>query len=149
MKVKKQAKQDAFEYARAQMYYGEGAGNRRKLITAKVLQKQVSIPGYESAFLAALEEQDMAEHAEAAQKERRRKDVVKKVDRNVRGLTTGNRESLTTGVMILAGAIYVARQTGYDKIIVAETKKKYRQTKSWVKKQHEDYKRRKNIRPVI
>lgn len=34
--TKRVAKRDAKEYARAQMYYGEGAGNRRKLIKATV-----------------------------------------------------------------------------------------------------------------
>lgn len=38
-KAKHNARKDAKEYARAKMFYGEGAGNRRKLIKAKVKER--------------------------------------------------------------------------------------------------------------
>ena len=38
--VRRKARKDAKEYARAKMYYGEGAGNRRKLIRATVKSGQ-------------------------------------------------------------------------------------------------------------
>jgi hypothetical protein len=140
MNVKKQARKDAYEYARAEMAIGEGAGNRRKLIKKTVVHRIMTEPGYERAFQTALDGQDYVEHAEAARKERRRKDVSKKLDRNVRGLATGNRESLTTGVMAVAGAIYILRQTGHDKVLIAEAKKQYNKAKSWVKVKKAAYK---------
>lgn len=39
------AKKDAKEFARAKMFYGEGAGNRRKLIKATVSERSKD-PGY-------------------------------------------------------------------------------------------------------
>ena len=38
-RLQKEASKDAKEFARAKMFYGEGAGNRRKLIKATVNQK--------------------------------------------------------------------------------------------------------------
>ena len=123
--VKKEARRDAYEYARAKMYYGEGAGTRRKLINAAVDQKILNVPGYQEAFDKALVDQDMANHAEAARKERHRKDVSQKVNRNVRGLITGNKASLTTGVAIVSGLAYLARETGYDQKIKSFVRIKY------------------------
>lgn len=133
MNVKKEAKRDAFEAARAEMSYGEGAGTRRKLINASVEHKIDTIPGYEDAFYDALDDQNMNDHAKAARKERRTKDVSKTVGRNVRGLVTGNRESLSTGVAVIVGAWWLAHQTGYDKKIEVYAKAKYRKVKAWVK----------------
>lgn len=133
MNLKKEALRDAHEYARAKMYYGEGAGTRRKLINAAVEHKVMTIPGYETAFMDALSVQDMVDHADAARKERWRKDVSKKVDRNVRGIVSGNSQNLTTGVAIVAAAWYIASQTGYDKKIKDRVQKEYRKAKSWVK----------------
>lgn len=48
-KTKKRARKDAKEYARAQMFYGEGAGNRRKLIKATVKQRSKD-PVYKAEF---------------------------------------------------------------------------------------------------
>ena len=125
MNVKKEAKQDAYEYALAKMYYGQGAGTRRKLINAAVDHKIVNVPGYNDAFEEALASQNMADLAEAARKERHRKDVSKKVDRNVRGLVTGNKASLTTGVAVISALAYLARETGYDHKIKSYVRIKY------------------------
>lgn len=131
--VRNEARKDAFEYARAQMYYGTGAGTRRKLIQASVDHKSMITPGYQKAFIDALAGQNMDDHAKKAQKERHRRDVAEKIDRNVRGLATGNKASLTPGLIVLAGAYAVARETGYDKKAIAETKKQYNKARARVK----------------
>jgi len=131
-KLNRQAAEDAAEYVRAKMYYGEGAGIRRRLIDATVSQKMYTVPGYEEAFDKAYAQQDMAEHAELARKERIRVDRAKKIDRNVRGLLHGNRQSLTTGVAVAATIAYYAHQTGYDKVALEYSKKKYQKMRHTV-----------------
>lgn len=122
MNIRTEARRDAHEFARAQMFYGEGAGVRRKLISATVDAKCDKDPEYERAFGEALDEEDMAEHAEKARKERRRRDVSESLSKNAKGLATGNHQSVQTSVLVLVTAVYVAHQTGYDKKIYEEGK---------------------------
>lgn len=46
---RRKARKDAKESARAAMYYGKGAGNRRKLIKNKVAQRSKDLPGCSEA----------------------------------------------------------------------------------------------------
>ena len=80
------AKKDAKEYARAKMYYGEGAGTRRKLINATVNQRSKADPEYKAEFERQLAKQDMAKHAVKARSERGRNDVKNTVVKTGRGL---------------------------------------------------------------
>ena len=57
------------------MYYGEGAGNRRKRINSTVEQRSKD-PVYKKAFEDAFSKQDMAKHAKKAKSERMRKNVI-------------------------------------------------------------------------
>lgn len=68
------ARKDANEFARAKMFFGEGAGTRRKLIKATVEAKRKRIPGYAKAFEHHLANQDLSTHAKKATKERSRTD---------------------------------------------------------------------------
>lgn len=75
------AKKDAHEFARAKLFYGEGAGNRRKLINATVDARKKRDPSYAKAFDSHLTNQDLSTHASKARKERSsidRKDKNKK-----------------------------------------------------------------------
>lgn len=72
------AKKDAKEFATAKMFYGEGAGTRRKLIKATVEQRSKNDPSYKKAFDQHLANQDMAARASAATKQRGRKDTATK-----------------------------------------------------------------------
>ena len=58
-KARNHAKKDAKEYARARMFYGEGAGTRRKLINNTVKQRSKD-PIYKKAFDDALAKENMA-----------------------------------------------------------------------------------------
>lgn len=120
MNKTRQARLDAREYARAQMFYGEGAGVRRKLIQATVDSRAHQDPAYARSFHQELASQDMAEHARKAQTERHRKDRSAALSRNVKGILSGNSRSLNTGVLVLGLAVYVAHQTGYDKVLIAK-----------------------------
>ena len=76
----REASKDAKEYARAKMFYGEGAGTRRKLIKAKVEEKSKDA-GYKEAFNYALSKQDMNKHADAAKRERKAENFKQGVPR--------------------------------------------------------------------
>ena len=84
-KQNRQARRDAKEYARAKMFYGEGAGTRRKLINNTVNERSKN-PTYKKAFDEALSKQNMATHATKAKHERARKDVKNSVSKTGRGV---------------------------------------------------------------
>jgi hypothetical protein len=73
-KTDRDAAKDAAEFSRAKMYYGKGAGTRRKLIKATVEAKSKKDPAYATAFQAHLSKQDMSRHASKARSERSRTD---------------------------------------------------------------------------
>lgn len=116
--VRRAAKKDAKEFARAKMYYGEGAGTRRKLIKAKVEARSARDPLYKSEFDTALSSQNMAKRADEARIKRRSTDVAKTTAKTARGVIniasgTGARASaLAIG---LVGAYSFAVTTGLDK----------------------------------
>ena len=116
--TRRAAKRDAKEYARAKMYYGEGAGNRRKLIKATVEQRKKNDPFYSDEFERQLAKQDMASHASKARTERRTRDVAKTTVKTTRGVIN---QVLHTGARVTASAatIYaVAHYTGLDQKII-------------------------------
>lgn len=127
--MQKLAQTDAERWAAAEMFYGEGAGNRRKLLNAELESKFESTPGFFEAFNAAYENLDMNKFAERAIKERKAIDRAAKASQNMRAIKNGNMRGLSTGVFIIAGAAYVAHATGYDKKIEAEAKKLWKQAK--------------------
>lgn len=114
MNTEREARRDAKEYARAQMFYGEGAGTRRKLITATVESKADRSPVYARAFRTELSHQDMADHAERARSERHRKDTAESVKKNTRALVSGNYQNVQSSVLLIIVAGYFAHKTGYD-----------------------------------
>lgn len=130
MSVSGEARKDAREFARAKMYYGEGAGIRRRLIEAKVDSKSHSNPNYARAFRAELDRQDMADHAVKASRERRRRDVTETASKNAKGLLTGNTERLSSGVLVVAVVGYFAHQTGLDKVVWDKSKSVYGDVKA-------------------
>lgn len=86
-KTVQQAKSDAEEYARAKMFYGEGAGNRRKLIKARVEQRKKNDPDYAEEFERQLANQDMEKHAKKATQERKMKDSNARLQKAARKTT--------------------------------------------------------------
>lgn len=131
--IDKIAQQDAARWARAEMFFGEGAGTQRKLLWAEINKKLATIPDYESAFNEAYTKQDFAEHAIAAAKMRQKLDRTAKAGKNLRALKSGNLNNLSTGVFVVVGAAYLAHATGYDKKIEAEAKRLYQKAKVEVK----------------
>lgn len=122
--VRRQAKKDAKEFARAKMFYGEGAGTRRKLIKAKVNERSKD-PEYKKEFDKALSEQDMAKHATKAKTERKVKDAkntAAKTGRGVVNMITGHPERLGASLAAAYGAYYMAHKTGVDKVVAKAAK---------------------------
>ena len=116
-RLQKEAKKDATEFARAKMYYGTGAGNRRKLIKATVEEKSKD-PYYKSEFEKALSGQDMAKRASEAKSKRIREDVKASTAKTARGIinvATGNAARAGSTVIAVYGVLKV---TGLDKKVV-------------------------------
>lgn len=96
-KIRKEASTDAEEFTRAKLYYGEGAGTRRKLIKAKVEAKKKD-PLYAKAFDHFAAQTDLAKRADQAHKERKRTDRKTATKKAVRKLNRG--ESLVHPVVM-------------------------------------------------
>ncbi len=111
-KVERLAKKDAKEYARAKMYYGEGAGNRRKLIKNTVDERSKNAH-YKEAFERYSSQQDMSEHVRGARRERKFTDAKQSTKEKI-----GRIFSFVTGASA-AGALAwtVAHYTGVDQQI--------------------------------
>jgi len=117
-KTNKLAKAHAEEFTKAKLFYGEGAGTRRKLIKAKVeaLSKKDAL--YKKAFDHHVAKTDLAQRAEQATKERKRKDITKSVKKTGRGVghvVRGNSQYANTAAVVGVGAATYARKTGLDK----------------------------------
>ena len=118
IRVNHQAKKDAKEYARAKMFYGKGAGNRRKLIKAKVNERSKD-PEYKTRFEEYLSRQDMADHASKAQSERHIRDATESAAKTARGVYHQAMGDFAK-VSATASVVYaVAHATGADKKIAA------------------------------
>ena len=114
--VRRKARKDAKEYARAKMYYGEGAGNRRKLIRATVKERSKD-SRYKAEFDKELAKQDMAKHASAAKRERKAADVKKGTGKMARGLVNaaiGNTGRASAAALVVYAGLHA---TGADRII--------------------------------
>lgn len=119
-KTNKEAATDAQEFARAKMFYGQGAGTRRKLIKAKVEAKSAKDPNYKKAFDHHLAQQDLGRHAEKARTERKRKDATETTVKTSRGVyrsLTNGFGSVPMASAVIAAAIVAAKRNGADKII--------------------------------
>lgn len=117
-KTNKAAKADAEEFTRAKLFYGEGAGTRRKLIKAKVEAKSKADKLYKKAFDHHVAKTDLAKRAEQATKERKRTDVkksVKKTGKGVGHILRGNSQYANTAAAVAVGAGTYAHQKGLDK----------------------------------
>lgn len=116
-KTNKMAKGDAEEFTKAKLFYGEGAGTRRKLIKAKVEERSKD-PLYKKAFDHHVEKTDLAKRAEQATKTRKRTDrkkAVKKTGKGVGHVLRGNSQYANTAAVATVTAATIARQRGLDK----------------------------------
>ena len=106
--VRRRARRDAKEFTQAKMYYGEGAGNRRKLIKATVKARSKD-PFYKSEFDKAVANTDMSKRASQARRQRGRKNARNSAGKTVRGV--GN---IATGNLSRAGGALALGYLGYQ-----------------------------------
>lgn len=128
--TRRDAKKDAKEAATAKMYYGEGAGTRRKRINEVVKQRSKD-EAYKRAYDYYYENQDMAKRGSQARAERRAKDTTKAVTKTTRGIMN---KVLQTGATVSASSAaiyYVAHQTGIDQAIMKYAKTKLKDLKGY------------------
>ncbi len=131
-KVEKLAKKDAKEYARANAYYGEGAGNRRKHINQTVKTRSKNAH-YKEAFERYSESQDLADHVKKAKIERKARNTGKSI------------MQLISGNLMYAGAATVAlytigRATGINDRIASWGKVAAKDAIAWAENAMKDVK---------
>lgn len=99
------------------MFYGEGAGTRRKLIKAKVESKSKQDPNYKKAFDNHFGKQDLGKHAEKARSERRRKDTSSSVQKTARAANRAINGPFagTVSVALIGAGVAYAKNSGLDK----------------------------------
>lgn len=133
--TRRKAKKDAKETARAKMYYGEGAGNRRKLIKAKVANRRKDLQGYSEEYDRALAKEDPNRHLNAARRERKAANAKKAAGKNARGLyrlATGQGfRNVAFSAAVLYGA---AKVTGADKYAADKIKQGAKAAAPYVKR---------------
>ena len=78
-----EARKDAKRYADAKMYYGEGAGTRRKLLKGE-LSKKMANAEYKRAFDEALSGVDLSKSASKAIRERKARDTASTIKRGAK-----------------------------------------------------------------
>ena len=125
-KYDRYAKKDAKEYARAKMFYGEGAGNRRKLIKNTVEQRRKDNKHYGEAFDNYVKNQDMAKHASAARKERAVRTTASKTAKTGRGLVNAALGNIGRASAAAASLYVVGKYTGINDKIADYLKYKLR-----------------------
>ena len=114
-RTNRQAKKDAKEFTKAKMYYGEGAGTRRKLIKSTVEARAKKDPSYKKAFDAHVENTDFAKRSKQAVSQRRStdtKNAVAKTGKQVSHALRGNSQYAGFGAIAIAAAGTYAWQNG-------------------------------------
>lgn len=114
------ANKDAKEHALAKMYFGEGAGIRRRQIKAQVDHRSKD-PVYKEAFDKALSDQDMAKAGAKARGQRTRTDRIegtKKTAKGIHHILNGNSQYANAAAAILVGGAVYAHKTGIDKMLL-------------------------------
>jgi hypothetical protein len=119
------AAKDAKEAALAKMYYGEGAGTRRKLIKATVEAKKKSDPAYAEAYDRHFSNQDMEKATNKAIKQRKRTDRVNatvKTSKGIKHILSGNSQYANVTATLLVGGAMYAHKAGIDKMLLDKGK---------------------------
>lgn len=111
-------KKDIRRYADAKMFYGQGAGTRRKLLKAELENKRTKIPGYAKAFDAQVKDANYAKSAVKAKRERTRKDTAYRARVSTKQFF-GVTGSLT---VTAASALYFANKQAVDAFVMARVK---------------------------
>lgn len=88
-KIRAQARKDAKRYSEAQMNYGKGAGNRRKILDAE-LKEKLKDDIYKAAFEAALAGINKADVAKKIEQKKGLQRAVNNAKKGVRAARRAN-----------------------------------------------------------
>jgi hypothetical protein len=124
-RTSRDAAKDAKEHAQAKMYYGEGAGVRRRLIKNTVESKSKRDPNYKKAFDHHLANQDLSKAADKARSKRKRTDAANTTKKTVKGIghiMNGNAQYASAAAALLVGGAMYAHKAGIDKLIMDKGK---------------------------
>lgn len=131
-RTNRMASKDAKEHIQAKMYYGEGAGVRRRQIKAVVTERSKDA-SYKKAFDEHVSGQDLAKASSQAHSKRKRTDVVqgtKKTARGINHIINGNPQYASAAAAVLVGGAMYAHKLGIDKLIMDKSKTMYNDMKS-------------------
>lgn len=115
--VRREAKRDARESVRAAMSYGEGAGNRRKLINKSVEAKKKKDPNYAEAFDYYREREDVVKAGQNARRWRKSQDRKKKAKSIRSGAARAMGYTSAAAVLGAAGVAYAKNYKSINPII--------------------------------
>lgn len=131
-RTNRMAAKDAKEHIQAKMYYGEGAGVRRRQIKAVVTERSKD-DSYRKAFEQHVSGQDLAKASSKAHSKRKRTDVVqgtKKTARGIHHIINGNPQyASAAAALVVGGAMYI-HKSGIDKVVMDKGKTMYNDMKS-------------------
>ena len=131
-RTNREASKDAKEFARAKMFYGEGAGTRRKLIKNTVEAKSKKDPTYKKAFDTHLNNQDMSTHASKARSERKRKNFRSGTAKTARGVKNTVMQTGATVSILGLGLGLAAKNPKVQSVVMNTGKQAYSAVKSTV-----------------
>lgn len=114
----REAHKDAKEHVQAKLYYGQGAGTRRKLIKAKIEGKSAKNSDYAKAVKFHIDDQDVekqlgkikGQHARATAKA-----TTAKTSRGIINTIRGNPQAAGASVAAATGAVIFIHKTGIDR----------------------------------
>lgn len=132
-RVNRMAAKDAKEHGLAKMYYGEGAGIRRRQIKNVVETRKKQDPTYAKAFDHHVTQQDLAKASAKAHSKRKRTDMAKGTAKTARGINhiiNGNPQYATAAATLLVGGAMYIHKSGIDKVIFDKGKTFYKDAKS-------------------
>jgi N-acetyl-gamma-glutamylphosphate reductase len=116
--IDREAQKDAKEYIQAKLYYGQGAGTRRKLIKAKIEGKSAKNADYAKAVEFHKNNQDIEKQLGKVKGQRARataRATTAKTSRGIINTIRGNPQAAGASVAAAASVAILIHKTGLDK----------------------------------
>lgn len=124
-KLNRLVDKDVKKWADAKMYYGKGAGTRRKLLKAELDKKRKDLPGYADLFDKKSQNADFAGSAKKATAERKVRDTAYRTRVSIKQFF-GVTGSLTVAAAYLA---YSMNKPAVDRFVGQQASKLFRTMK--------------------
>lgn len=113
----RQAQKDAKEHVQAKLYYGQGAGTRRKLIKAKIEGNSKRSSDYAKAIQFHIDNQDVSKQLGKVKGQRARataRTTTAKTSRGIINTVRGNPQAAGASVAAAAGVVVLIHKSGLD-----------------------------------